>query len=730
MSQNVKKVDPFSLPFSSKLVNPDCEEWEEVETICKTLSRSDPHSSFSCSSSKYQSKLQNAVQILDPVFGSGGLIRTTISSLGKACEKLDEIESDLDDVIVSLEENISSLYESGSQLTAIRRKHEKLSIIDEQIAGFSKTIQVPPSLLDTIRDANPHSIEFKEALSVLSEKLSATNNTEVVQSKAIQAFHEEIASIKDVAMNRLSARLETSMKLLQEPSSTFEILRDTLLYKQRHLISFASKHWEGFSDRFVQEYVSTTKGALNSRFESYCESLASWAHLNISPRSSFDLSSIRKGTSGIFSAIFTETLSGSSHIQDVLAHSGGGKILSSLHSYLEEGKMDVHRKRILELMNRWTSAVNALNSPYLAQADIMLKQRETTPFMEDLCLNSTKFFIDMVEKETKFLEQTFGIAYSRICDNIFETSELQFLSLIEAQMESFPKNHSDIEGMLICLLLNRVHRSHISPWEARDVRIDFMIKVEAALQVRLLDEMDKQIEKVAELQDDLGQSGFRELHNANLLASSASLAMDIFAILLKSSTEIQDCTSDIDNILHRRLLSLMKYFVKAMNFTNIESPDRMDTQKTKLRRTAVMLTMLQLPQTLSEKSAVLTHLLEPMDSHFNSLCIIYAENVIPRLTLPNVNEALKSDNCDKLKYELVAFKEALEGHLRKIRDEFTFLRNENISTELQNRAIRISFNVFVEKYEEIGQRVEKYFSALKHLIMQRTSIEEICENVL
>lgn len=574
----------------------------------------------------------------------------------------------------------------------------------------------------TLRVAHPHSEEFGRALGELRSKLAFVRVEVAAGSVVCSEVLDELEPLRAQVVDRVMHRLEESLRLLKVPSSTFEIMRDTLLGKRRYLLDFiADLAEDGSIDHVLRQYVHIASRVAESAISAYCDALATWAAIERAPGSSFDLTSIARGTTSIFSAIFTETLFGPGEVADLAERTGiqkgreeGDGAAGAL------GRVGSRRERVEAVLRRWTEALRAARQPGLTLADILMRQRNSHPTVEEVCRNATLFYLDFLERERRFLTGTFGEGSATFLKNVFRDCEHSPLVLIQAKVGQALEHHDDLTGILICLLLNRVHRSKIVEEETHDIRITFLVHVEKVLQTRLLAEFDDSVEKLGALPAASLKAGLGEVYYSKLVAMLTDLVTGMLLVIIRATKDVS--AEDIFDTIQRRLLSFVKQLVKTIELVGHSFADQSSRLRSHLRRTAVVLTVLEVPVDYVIDGDVAGQLKEPVKALFSHACEEYGACVVRKSMgeLFKAQEAVEAHQYDEAKVELTRFRDKLNFKIQSMADSYSFLRDEsNISRSYRRAAIEAALKDLVEKNDHVARLVQERMPADSHFVVTK-----------
>lgn len=592
-----------------------------------------------------------------------------------------------------------------------------MSQLHDHVALFTDQVQLPPQAVTTLREAHTHSDHFRCALDVLVSTLAFVRAQLGTGSVACAQVLEQLETLRADVVGRVMVRLEGSLRLLSDPSSTFEILRDALLYKRKYLLEFVAEMGDDEDmDEVLRQYVYIATRVTEERIGSYCEALATWARIERAPESLFGFASIARGTTGIFSAIFTDILPASGVPADVREEAK----VNAVGEAGEKGQGALRRERVQAVLRRWMDALKAASEPCLTLADIMMRQRDSFPTVEEVCRNAVVLYLDSVEREKTFLRGAFGEGSVVFLEDMFRECEEPLLSMIEAEVGDALMRHDDLRGILICLLLNRLHRSRIKAMETLDARISFLVQVEKLLQTRLLAEFDSSLEKLAKLPVASSVSGLVEIHHASSMVTLTGLVVDILVVIIQAAKDVQ--AGDIFDTIQRRLLSFTKHVVETIEVSGHNITDQVSRLKSSLESTAVVLTTLEIPTDLVRDNGTASRVKEPLIALLSRTCDEYGACVVQKnvVELFKAENAIQSRRFDEAKAALTQFQNQLSGKIESIMDSYSFLQDkDNISEQIRRTAVEAAVRILAEKVEHVARLVQKHMPTESHLVVTR-----------
>lgn len=526
-------------------------------------------------------------------------------------------------------------------------------------------------------------------------------------------------------VGRLMVRLEHSLRLLSEPTSTFEIMRDALLYKRGYLLEFVAEMGDkGDVEGVLRQYVYIASKAAEERIGVYCEALATWAAIERAPGSLFDFASLARGTAGMFSAVFTEILPASSVAVDVTEEGRVDEGNIRAESEGGEERLGVSLGEQMEaVVLRWMDAFKVAGEPCLTVADILTRRRDSVAGVEEVCRNAIVLYLDSIEREKTFLQGTFGESSGLFLEDVFRECEKPLLSTIESKVDDALECHGDLLGILICLILNRWHRSRVVPMETQDARISFLVQVEKLLQTRLLAGFDSRLEKLPELPIVSPRSAPAEIHHASSVATLTALVANMLVVVIQAAKDVQ--AGDIFETIQRRLLTFAKHVVKTIEMSGHNLEDQASRHKSNLRGTAVVLSVLEIPADLVRDDGAMHRLREPLVALYGSACNEYGAYVVQRsvVELSKAEDAIKSQRFEEAKVELTQLQNQLRSKIQSIADGYSFLCDKNnISESIQRVAVEAALRIFAERNDHLTRLVQEHMPSDSHLVVTRSAL--------
>eukprot|EP00177_Eucheuma_denticulatum_P002335 GFKZ01004191.1.p1 GENE.GFKZ01004191.1~~GFKZ01004191.1.p1 ORF type:complete len:738 (-),score=99.26 GFKZ01004191.1:1840-4053(-) len=711
-------------PFTGALRDHKSPLWTEVAAICTSNQPAqDRPPFFSSNRATYQIALPPILRPLDSLLAEPGPISHAQSCISDSLAQLSLIESSLDSVITDLEEHLSGLNATCHQLTSLRPQATHFLCQSEKLTDLINHVQIPDDLHAAICTANPHSPAFASALQTLSDKLGFISLPENSQAIACQHIQPNLRALLARALDRVNERLEHTFDLLQQPSSSFDILRNTLLCNQRHLIRFISNHADHpahtlrTSNPALQQYLAIARSTLHHKTCEYTELLSEWAAVRqTSTHSPLHLVNIARGATEMFSAVFANT--NASYSPEPAQSQPRVKKLE----LRDHARGSTNRKEEVELvLGRWIDAASAMDKPYVTEADLLMRQTREGPSLEELYRNAALFFVNMAGKELSFLETTFGDAAGSFVEDVVEKSGDAVVRIIEAEVTAARNRNEGVLGLIICLMLNRRFRCGIPTVQARDVRVSFLLNVERILQTNLLEDFDEQVKRLKEIFMMPSESVPRGGYDKQLL-ELGTLAADVLVVLSKGAEKVD--AADITVLMERRLLSIMNLLVDNIDKLGRRLTDVTNRLKAKLHLGAEILSLFDFPQDLESPGGILTRLREPVLEQWSRASTAYGQHVAGQHNTEIV-KAISALNCgqhDVVRAQLAQFRETLQAKFRSIHDSFKFLSKDGgVSRSLRSAAEQLAFEELARWNEKVARLVREHLSDELHLLVTRSA---------
>lgn len=698
--------------------------WTEVAAICTSNQPiSDPPTYSTSNKETYQVALPPILSPLDSLFAEAGPINHAQSCLSHSLAELFLIESSLDSTITKLEEHISGLDATSHHLTSLRPQAIHLLCQHEQLTDLINFVHIPDDLQTAIRTAHPHSSTFATALQTLSDKLGFIFLPQNSQEIACQHIRPALLALQAQALDRVNERLDQTFDLLRQPSSSFDILRNSLLCNQRHLIRFISNHADHSTRPLpanipvLQQYLAIARSILRHKTTEYTALLSKWAaEQQTFTQSPLDLVNIARGAKGIFSAVFADTLAYSS-TPHTLKERPDPELESRGHARSSHDR----REEVEMIVNRWIDAVGAMEKPFVTEADLLIRKGGDGPRFEELYRNVVLFFADIVGKEISFLQTTFGYTAGSFVEEVVEESGDTLLGIIEEQVRTARDHNHGVVGLMICFMLNRSFRCGIPAVEPRDARVSFLLNVERILQTSLVEKFDQEARRLTESFMTPAESVCREGHDKQLL-KFAALAADVLVVVSKGAEKVD--AADIIVLIERRLLSSMSLLVDNIDKLGMRLTDLADRLKAKLQYAAEILSLLDLPEDLVSPGDMLTRLREPVLGQWSKESTAYGKYVAEQHNkeILRAISALEFGQYDAVRAELAQFRETLENKFRSIKDSYAFLAEHgNVSHPWQRAAEQLAFKELAGWNEKIARLVREHMSCDLHLLVTRSA---------
>lgn len=622
-----------------------------------------------------------------------------------AAEKeLSSIERHLDRIISALQTPSETLQESIQEVINARDRLEAHAVVHDRVVEFSEQLRVPNDLDNSIRNDNPHSQEFKTAISALSTKIEFVTLHASADSPACTEIQPALERLKNIALQRIQERLSKSLQLLKDPSSNFEILRSTLLYNQQDLIHFAKNYGEQMVETFSVEYVKLASQAVISEMKSYCELLSSSRLRTLGQQPSFDNSSSIWIKPDVFSSIFSESLLGTA-----------GKVVPD--SQDEEAVTEFTRERCERAMQR------VLLSAW-SKADLLLDKHSRDTDLDALFHHSTSYYIDVVKRERTFLEQIFADRGPTMRDDVLRDSCAPVLSLVEEEIENAKKHPSGPAALLLTMFTSRSHRKQVSTSAAIDVvdaRISYLVQVDKLLQTAFLHEFDNRLRALQDLSNGLIEDG--RLHESALVLKQSLFVADILLVMATGDAHVG--AADIVHMVHHRLHSFFSRLSSALEPIQ-DGENQVIQQRGQLIALASLLTVLDKADERKECRPCHKSLRAPLQDVYDLKLLEYADLVASKASreLEPLNSRDDFRSLEDMKQKLDAFRANWEYRLSVIAGDFHFLFASGVSKKYVCEARSTAFKVLVARNEQVSAQVKKKWPEHQHLVVSRTALQD------
>lgn len=463
--------------------------WTEVQQTCEALNSDiylptdlEAHLRRTLSernhSQSYHRKLRVALDPVDNIFCLENGLQSADESFVEFDNQLKVIEDKLQSIVSSLEQSASAVRDSADSLANAKRHAVHASHAVKHISGFVDALSLPDDIHNTLTVCNPHSCEFKHALAVLSRFFSTSASEK--DALSVREAMPSANSIRHSAIRRIDERFRESFLLMKEPSSSFTILRDTLLLQQRPLIDFLKDHARHLFDWLGKEYVQVAKLAFDFQVRSFYDQLSSCP------------------------ANPTKPISGSSFVG-----SNATRLLSSLWDYsssfqqpredddeaaVSEHLTDVRsleqvRKGMSDLSNECMDVLHRALDPPLTTAEVHLMETSPALSFSGLFLQLVSFFLKYEKCESRFLVELFANEGKIFLGEIFSPTENPVLECLDLSMQ-FLQSEFEVEQLCLSLYLCRRIRENIKTHQELDHRISFCVIAERVLQTQFASQLD------------------------------------------------------------------------------------------------------------------------------------------------------------------------------------------------------------------------------------------------
>lgn len=669
---------------------------------------------------KYGEDMRAALETAESMFLPGGEVDQYIAALENANTDLECIEHTVDDIISSLQNRYLSLTDTAQEISQLRGSIHAVRTAENHITAFSEQLSIQPDLQETLQAANPHSQQFKVALRTLSTKLAFVHLEANAQSESCMRAGERLAELRDIALRRVKDRLALSLQLLKDPSSNFDILRDTLLRKQRALVEFAIDHDHAFGETVSREYVHLSSAVVSSSIEDYCKLLSSRPTAGRGSETRHGLSSLAQGTAGILSDILAETWTGPSPkcaetTSTVPDHDSRG---FDGHQSITQTK-----DRLDDAKEKWAAASRRMTVPSLSAAEIVLQHQAFQPVLEEVLHNCTMFLLENVEKESVFLEDTFGEGTSHLLEDIFEGSQAPILSLLGQEIGSITAEASGLVSLLVALLVSRWHRTKIITHKSLDSRIKYLVETEKMFQTELLARLDSEIDSVTSGPDFWSEPTRLYIGYSSWVIQCSESVLAVFTISSKACTEIK--APDIFETVNRRTHSFIREMTTEIaSFTSPSDGRQKTGDEARISALASLLSALELSTSCAHSTDALRTLREPVLVLFNETCALHARNVVCRHSyeLTEIEVNVNSEGVDKMKTVLSMFYSNWEQTVQAVSDDYIFMEGHLICQKYCHIARNFAFNVLSDRNDQIASLIRLHSPENAHLIVPKAAL--------
>lgn len=172
--------------------------------------------------------------------------------------------------IGSISSDIKILQEKSMDM-GLKLKNRKAA--ESKLAKFVEDIIVPPRMVDIIVDGEVNE-EYFRTLEILSKKLKFVEADQLIKgSKALKDVQPELEKLRQKAVTKVFDFIVQKLYALRKPKTNIQILQQSVLLKNKYVISFLKEHAKEVYIEVRAAYVDTMNKVLSAHFRAYIQAL-------------------------------------------------------------------------------------------------------------------------------------------------------------------------------------------------------------------------------------------------------------------------------------------------------------------------------------------------------------------------------------------------------------------------------------------------------------------------
>lgn len=683
--------------------------WTNVERVCADVLEEQSGTASRLTSllentsevgeASYRQGIQDAVRNAAPAFLPDGAVSQCSVALATTDKALQAIEEELESLVEALEKSHEGVSDSLRCLRSLQNELDATQIVTSHVSTFVEQVRIRKDVESAVHEAGHHSDEFRDALAFLSKITAFLDRDEYRDAPSCINARPVVRKLTSTSLIRITERLNESFNLLGVPSTSFEILRSSLLQKQNHLITFVAEHDRSLFKHVMQEYASISANVLSSELEAYCLLLSSRSTRVSDDDGRYDLSSLAQGTAKMVAAMLLETLT------------------------VKEQAQDIHSSYSCRAHISLRSCIAALQSTAepLTCAEIQLQGDSFNPTIVEVFRNCSLYFLKQVEMEQRFVKGVFGDEEGSLLDEIFSTDGAPIICLLQREFSLWAKQPLFIEDLATTLFVCRRLRNGIATHRTLDHRILYLVRAEKELQTTFLRDLDLQVSAV----NNKGRSRISSTHAEDgfcvWFQNSCSLLTNLLSIILESYGHVE--AGDIRSTIYRRLQAFVDNMRSTAELSVSDLREQTAKSRVLLRCCIHLLTACDVPGDETIRAQEYRDLRSGVKQNFKSKCDEYAKIIASKFTqeLHAVSSVITKSNVQTTREWLRCFHGDWMNRVEAIAKCFVFEANPQ-SEEYVRHARNKALQMLIDKNDVVASLVREHCPSEAHLVVSKTAL--------